>query len=119
MPLQLKDETTGHIALEISGGGALIGIDGASDSVHILAVCGNPIIKSSGVAYDNTVISASAAPGQGSVTLDGSGRASVAHSLGTPPIAASGDGSISTTTVDSTYVQITGGASTSARYTYW
>jgi hypothetical protein len=47
--LQLKNETTGHVALEISGGGALIGIDGASDSVHILAICGNPIIKSTKV----------------------------------------------------------------------
>jgi hypothetical protein len=80
--LQLKNETTGHVALEISGGGALIGIDGAADSVHILAICGNPLIKSSGIAYDGTVISSSALPTTGSVTTNGSANATITTNTG-------------------------------------
>jgi hypothetical protein len=117
MPLRLRDETAAVDVLEISGGGVLIGIGGAADSVHILAVCGNPIIKSSGIAYDNTVISSAAVPSTGSVTTDGSGNATITTSTGQAATTSSGT---NITTLGTNSIAVHGLApSTSYHYAFW
>lgn len=115
MPLQLKDETTGIVALEISGGGALIGIDGAS-GVHILAVCGNPIIKSNGVAFDNTVVPTAAVPATGSVTTNGSGDATVTTNTSQKAVLASG---ASVKTLGDNAILVHGSPGSAYRYSFW
>src|SRR4051812_38889172 len=77
MSLQIKDETAGLVIMEISGGAALIGIDGSADSVHLLATAGNVIIKSTGIVNDNLTVSGCATPTTGSATFDGTGHVTV------------------------------------------
>jgi hypothetical protein len=115
--LQLKNETTGHVALEISGGGALIGIDGASDSVHILAICGNPIIKSTKVIYDSRVVATSGKTTFGTATLDSSGNASITHGQTQPVIVQGVSNSIQDD--DSTRFSLRGPANGTRKYNFW
>ena len=88
MALRLIDETAAQTVLEISGGGALIGIGGAADSVQILAVCGQPIIKSNGLVYDARVVASSGATASGTVALDGNGVATVSTAQPEPVVIA-------------------------------
>jgi hypothetical protein len=117
MALQLRDETAAQLVLEISGGGALIGIGGAADSVQILAVCGNPIIKSTGVAYDSTVTSASGTTASGSVTTDGSGYATITTSTGEPAVGVGVDSGLQVNNTND--FVLSWSPSTSRKYVYW
>lgn len=115
MALRLINVTVAKSVLEISSSGALLGINGAADPTHILALSGNPIIKSTGVAYDNTVVSASAQAVSGTVTLDSSGSATITTNLGQAPVAADyGIDSLSTNSYT-----LRGPANTSLKYCYW
>jgi hypothetical protein len=116
MALQIKDETAGVVVMEISGGAALIGIDGSADAVHILAVAGNVFIKSTGVVYDNRTVSSCPLPTTGSATTDGSGNAVITTGLSQAVIVPA---STDLNGYTSTTFTLHGAASTSLPYRYW
>ena len=118
MALRLIDETAAQTVLEISGGGALIGIGGAADSVQILSVCGNPIIRSDGICYNNTVVATSGGPVSGVASLDGSGNATISTGLSEPVIEKT-SGSLSLVDNSAGSFQLHGAAGGTREYCYW
>jgi hypothetical protein len=115
MALEVIDETAGKVVCIIPNGtSALLGINGAADSVQLLAISGNVLFKSTGIVNTNLVRGSAALPTTGTVTTDGSGIATVSTTVTQPVITQNAD------TLSSTSFTVrTGSPSTIFNYSYW
>lgn len=78
----LKDETAAAFALRLAGTGARLGVNGAPDATHPLAVAGAVFVKSGPLLGDDKCVGAAASPTSGSISVPGNGTATVTTNNG-------------------------------------